>query len=147
MQLRAPSMWTACVGVASVCAMLPLASPVVAGITRATDHATSAFLAQRDGDYASCAKHADKARRQTGANYTLHRLYAACTVNAADEARKDIGDTAYADRLTEAVDALQLLRSTPGAYHQPKADNVINLTIKDLEARIISARKSANPTN
>ena len=119
---------------------VPLAS-LEAGITRTTDHATAAFLAQRDGNYAACASNADKARRESGANYTIHRLFAACTVNAAEADRKTIGEAAYADRLTEAVAALQLLRTTPGAYHQPKANNVITLTIQNLQAKIAEARK------
>lgn len=127
-------------------AALAIATPSGAGLTRTTDHATAAFLAQRDGNYAECAKHADKARKTRGANYTLHRLFAACTVNAADAERHNLTASDYADRLAKAVDALNVLRSTPGAYHQPKANNVISLTIQDLETRIKAARSTA-PTN
>ncbi|MEL7049067.1 MAG: hypothetical protein AAFO75_08945, partial [Pseudomonadota bacterium] len=74
------------------------------------------------------------------------RLFAACTVNAADAERDNLTASDYADRLAKAVDALNVLRSTPGAYHQPKANNVIALTIQDLETRIKAARSTA-PTN
>lgn len=122
-------------------------SALAAPAALAGDPGFEAMLAQRDGDFAACARHADVARRMPGNTYRMHRLFAACAVNAAEDARQADGDVAaYVARIEDALGALELLRRTPGAYHQPKADNVLAATIDDLKRRIAGARM-AQPTH
>lgn len=124
----------------AVAALATLSGPLVAAETT-VDHGFAAMMAQHDGDFAGCARHADIARRERGNTYRMHRLFVACTVNAAEDAYASGGDAdAFVARLDDAIAALELIRQTPGAYHQPKGDEVLEATIDDLKRRIALAR-------
>ncbi|MDX2287949.1 MAG: hypothetical protein NW217_03920 [Hyphomicrobiaceae bacterium] len=105
------------------------------------DPLTDAQLAQAAGKLDECAARADVARRAPQNTYHAHRLFASCTVFAADAALKDgrIDLTAYRSKLGEAIAALDLILHTPGAQHQPGAGGIIALMLEQLKAKLDAA--------
>jgi len=117
-------------------AVLTLSMTTWTTLAQAGGPLIDARMAQRDGDFETCAKKADEARRLPTSSYQSHRLFASCSVFAADEARASLTDAEYKARIESAIGALELLLRTPGAYHQPKANDVIRLSIEDFRRRI-----------
>jgi len=111
----------------------------VAGITAAladTDIVTKARLAAVEGDHATCAKLADEARQQPGADGRVHHLYATCQTFAADARRSELSDADYAAELSKAVAAYQFLLNTPGIIPHLEHRASVELIVEELEGRI-----------
>jgi len=101
---------------------------------------TEARIAQRDGRYEDCVRHADEARRVKFNTFHAHRLYANCLVSAADARREDLGEEGYAREIDKAIEALQLIARTPGARHETKANDMLAIAIESLQKMARAAR-------
>lgn len=118
-----------------MCCLLA-AGTVSATSTAKANPLMEARMAAVDGDHAKCAKLADKARRIRGATWHAHRVYASCTVFAADARKKELGAAAYKAEIKKAVDALKLLFNTPDIYMQQDTANGIRLMVDELSKRL-----------
>lgn len=104
------------------------------------DPLTDARIAQMEGRFADCAKHADAARRVANNTFHSHRLYANCLVSSADERRPELTNEQYAAEIEKAVAVLQLIARTPGARHETKTNDILEISIQQLAAKAASAR-------
>lgn len=116
-------------------------------VSAETDIVSKARLAAVQGDHATCAKLADEARRQPGANGHVHHLYATCQTFAADARRPGLSDAEYAAELSKAVAAYQFLLNTPGLLPHLEHRASVEFIVQQLEGRIakLSLGKESNP--
>ncbi len=108
----------------------------VALCDEASDKLIAARLAAIDGHYEKCARLSDEARRVSSAHWRAHQVYASCTVFAADAEKENITSQAYADRLQNAISALQFLLNTPGILIHNNQRQSVGFMITQLGKRI-----------
>ncbi|MEQ8826111.1 MAG: hypothetical protein RIC14_17220 [Filomicrobium sp.] len=124
-------------------AAVVLALLISAGTTFAQngpDDLTKARLAAVEGDHVTCAKLADKARRQPNTVWQAHQVFASCQAYVMEAKREKIPAADYISGLSQSVDALQFLLETPGLVNNNEQRASIMFVIEEFERRIQSAR-------
>lgn len=104
------------------------------------DDLIKARLAAVEGDHATCARLADKARRLPNAVWQAHQLYASCQAFAIEAQRDKISVGEYISGLNKSIDALQFLLETPGLINSEEQRGSIQFVIQEFEKRIASAK-------
>lgn len=118
--------------------------PAVFAVTHlhaSLDTLSQARMAAIEGDHASCAKLADRARRQRDSVWQAHHVYATCQIYAIEAQRENISQEAYADGIAKAIDALQFLLNTPGLLVIQEQRSSVQFMVDELSKRIAAAHK------
>lgn len=121
---------------------------IVAGLSSVsaeTDILTKARMAAVDGDHVTCARLADEARKQPGAEGRVHHLYATCQAFAAEARRSDLSDTEYASELGKAISVYQFLLRTPGLLPHMEERASVEFIVEELQGRIARLSSDENP--
>lgn len=120
---------------------------IVAGLPSAsaeTDVLTRARMAAVDGDHLTCARLADEARKQPGADGRVHHLYATCQAFAAEARRPELSDAEYAEELGKAITVYQFLLRTPGLLSHLEERASVEFIIEELQGRIAQLSSGEN---
>jgi len=123
---------------------------IVAGLSSASaenDILTRARMAAVDGDHVTCARLAEEARQQPGADGRVHHLYATCQAFAAEARRSELSDSEYATELGKAIAAYQLLLHTPGLLPHLEERASVEFIVEELQGRIAQLPSGKSPAN
>jgi len=119
--------------------MFPLIAAAVFASANAfagLDTLSQARMAAIEGNHASCADLADKARREADAVWHAHHVYATCQIYATEARRAEISGTEYAEGINKAIDALQFLVNTPGLLATEEQRASVQFMMQELAKRI-----------
>lgn len=100
------------------------------------DIVSKARMAAVEGDHVTCARLADEARKQPGADGRVHHLYATCQAFAADTKRSKLSKAEYAAEIQKAIDAYQFLLRTPGLLPNIEERASVEFVIEQLQERM-----------